>query len=57
MAGEAFDVLSSIWDFLEFKDMILSYKGRGGGGGGAGEALDLSVGPMGLDLSITGHHV
>lgn len=43
LAGEVFDTLSSMGDFSDFKETMLSFKNKGGKGQ--------------LDLTISGHHL
>lgn len=65
MSGEAFDLLMSLGDFMEFKDTMVAQKNMksssaqdsakasatGGKGGSSGKSSG------GLDLSISGHHI
>ena len=65
LSGEAFDLLMSLGDFMEFKDTMVAQKNMksssaqdsvkasatGGKGGSSGKSSG------GLDLSISGHHI
>ncbi|RYG67341.1 hypothetical protein EON64_07665 [archaeon] len=44
LSGDVFDMLSSLTDFVEFKELMLQFKRN-------------KVSDRGLDLSITGRHV
>jgi hypothetical protein len=50
LSGEVFDLLITLGDFLEFKDLMLSFKRS------KAESKSSKSGG-GLDLSITGKHV
>lgn len=64
LSGEAFDMLASVWDFLEFKDIMLSYKKSKSSAapvaappavsGSSARELDLSIGGTGLSISGAG---
>jgi hypothetical protein len=53
-----FDTLVSMGDFLEFKDLMMSFKDSKSGKGSDlfvnGKGTDLSIGGAGLDLGLTG---
>jgi hypothetical protein len=50
LSGEVFDMLASLKDFMEFKELMLATKRSKGSSRGTGAGF-------GLDLSITGRHV
>eukprot|EP01039_Chlorochromonas_danica_P010285 gene10285-11382_t len=66
LSGETFDMLNTVWEFLEFKDLMLSYKRSrttsSAVAAPTSEGLSISgsgrsAPSAGLDLSITGKHL
>lgn len=55
LSGETFDLLCSLGDFMEFKDVMVAQKNMKGAS--ASVKASRGTGGSGLDLSISGHHL